>query len=89
MINNAGISTHSLIEWCPVDSFSKLIDVNTMGPVRVIKTFLPLLRESQGRIIIVASAAGNSTIYLYLFIFIFYSIIYIFIYLFWSTQIPC
>ncbi len=63
MINNAGISTHSLIEWCPVDSFSKLIDVNTMGPVRVIKTFLPLLRESQGRIIIVASAAGNLNIF--------------------------
>jgi NADP-dependent 3-hydroxy acid dehydrogenase YdfG len=62
VINNAGISTHSLIEWCPVDSLSKLIDVNTIGVVRVTKTFLPLLRESQGRIVIVASAAGNSNI---------------------------
>jgi short-subunit dehydrogenase len=62
VINNAGISTHSLIEWCPVDSLSKLIDVNTIGVVRVTKTFLPLLRESQGRIVIVASAAGNLNI---------------------------
>ena len=84
MINNAGISTHSLIEWCPVDSFSKLIDVNTMGPVRVIKTFLPLLRESQGRIIIVASAAGNSTMYLYLFIFIFILYLYFLFYIYFG-----
>jgi short-subunit dehydrogenase len=68
VINNAGISTHSLIEWCPVDSLSKLIDVNTIGVVRVTKTFLPLLRESQGRIVIVASAAGNSNNFLHEFL---------------------
>ena len=33
-------------------------EVNTLGTVRVTKAFLPLLRESQGRVVCVASMAG-------------------------------
>ena len=40
----------------------EMMDVNCMGSVRVVKAFLPLLRESRGRLIIIASLAGKSSI---------------------------
>lgn len=36
----------------------QMLEVNTLGTVRVTKAFLPLLRESQGRVVCVASMAG-------------------------------
>lgn len=60
MVNNAGIAAFTEIEWCPIDVYSKVINVNSLGPIRVTKAFLPLLRESHhGRVIIVASLAGK------------------------------
>jgi short-subunit dehydrogenase len=38
----------------------QMLEVNTLGTVRVTKAFLPLLRESQGRVVCVASMAGNN-----------------------------
>lgn len=35
-----------------------MLEVNTLGTVRVTKAFLPQLRESQGRVVCVASMAG-------------------------------
>ncbi len=57
-MNNAGIACSSEIEWCPVETFQRMLDVNTTGAVRVTKAFLPQLRESRGRVVIVASLAG-------------------------------
>ena len=62
VVNNAGIACSSEIEWCPISTFQQQFDVNTLGPVRVTKAFLPLLRESQGRIVIVASVAGKKNV---------------------------
>jgi len=61
IVNNAGIATFTEIEWCPVETYHKIFDVNAMGPLRVTKAFLPLLRESQGRVVIMASLAGRYT----------------------------
>ena len=48
------------IDWCPIEIFQRMLDVNTLGVVRVTKAFLPLLKESQeGRIVIMASMAGQ------------------------------
>jgi NAD(P)-dependent dehydrogenase (short-subunit alcohol dehydrogenase family) len=58
-VNNAGIGTYTEIEWCPVEVYQKILDVNTVGPIRVTQAFLPLLRKSQGRIVIIASLAGK------------------------------
>lgn len=58
VVNNAGVTYSSEIEWCPIENFQRTIDVNTIGVIRVTKTFLPLLRKSQGRIVIVASMAS-------------------------------
>ncbi|GAV06758.1 hypothetical protein RvY_16692 [Ramazzottius varieornatus] len=37
-----------------------MIDVNCMGSIRVVKAFLPLLREARGRLIIMASLAVST-----------------------------
>lgn len=59
LVNNAGIATFQEIEWCSVTQFQQIMDVNVIGVVRVTKAFLPLLRGGEGRVINVASLAGE------------------------------
>lgn len=61
VVNNAGIAVFTEIEWCSVDVYEKILNVNALGPIRVTKAFLPLLRQSHGRVVIVASLAGRYT----------------------------
>ena len=63
MVNNAGIATFTEIEWCSVDQFQRILDVNVLGVVRVTKAFLPLLRYSHGRVVNVASLAGKHAVF--------------------------
>lgn len=46
-------------EWVPLADFKKAADVNLWGTMDVTKTFLPLVKEAKGRIVIVGSIAGN------------------------------
>ncbi|BFZ03133.1 hypothetical protein BsWGS_06172 [Bradybaena similaris] len=62
VVNNAGVAVFCEIEWCSVQEFQKIMDVNVFGIVRVTKAFLPLLRQSEGRVINVASLAGRFTL---------------------------
>jgi len=62
VVNNAGIAVFCEIEWCSVQEFMKIMDVNVFGIVRVTKAFLPLLRQSEGRVVNVASLAGRFTL---------------------------
>ena len=57
VVNNAGISEIAEIEWMSFEHCKKIMDINTFGAYRVCRAFLPLLRKSQGRIVIVGSAA--------------------------------
>ncbi|KAH3872372.1 hypothetical protein DPMN_035588 [Dreissena polymorpha] len=59
LVNNAGIAIFTEIEWCSVSQFQRVLDVNVMGVVRVTKVFLPLLRSAKGRVVNVASLAGE------------------------------
>ena len=59
VVNNAGIAYGTEMEWCSIDHLKRVLDINAVGPARVTKTFLPLLRRARGRIVIVASSAGN------------------------------
>nr|CAD7260778.1 unnamed protein product [Timema shepardi] len=59
VINNAGILTTGEIELMPVEIFQRIIEVNTIGSVRVTKAFLPLVRKSKGRLVFTASCAGR------------------------------
>ena len=60
IVNNAGIGAITEIEWCPMELYRRVLEVNSLGPIRVTKKFLPLLRKYEnGRVIIVASLAGE------------------------------
>ncbi|XP_035205438.1 D-beta-hydroxybutyrate dehydrogenase, mitochondrial-like [Stegodyphus dumicola] len=59
VINNAGIGNASPIEIVTMSSIEEVVNVNLLGMIRVTKTFLPLLRKSNGRVINIASIAGR------------------------------
>ena len=59
VVNNAGICYIGCLEIMSETDIQRVIDVNFMGQIHVIRAFLPLLRESQGRLINVASNAGE------------------------------
>lgn len=61
LVANAGIFLPVELEWVPMEDVHKTFDVNVYGCLRAVKTFLPLLRESKGRIVLVASLAGRTT----------------------------
>lgn len=57
VLNNAGIiGPLGPLEFLTRKSFCDLFEVNLFGTVDVTKTFLPLLKESRGRIINTSSA---------------------------------
>ena len=61
VVNNAGILVNpGPVEWTPLDDYRKMFEVNVLGTVAVTKSVLPLLRQSQGRIVNVASIAGRT-----------------------------
>ena len=60
IVNNAGILINpGPTEWTPVEDYKKMFNVNVLGTVTVTKSFLPMIRKSQGRIVNVASIAGR------------------------------
>lgn len=62
LINNAGLSRTGKLEWGSFDHhFRSLFEVNTFGVVKVTRAFLPLLRSSSGRVIIMSSFGGRVT----------------------------
>jgi len=62
LVNNAGIFLIAPFEWTPLDRAKKMADVNIWGMAEVTKTFLPLLKKSQGRIVNMSSMAGRLAI---------------------------
>jgi NAD(P)-dependent dehydrogenase (short-subunit alcohol dehydrogenase family) len=47
------------MEWFDTENFKKVFEVNAIGPVAVTNAFLPLLKISHGRVVIVSSLAGK------------------------------
>lgn len=65
LINNAGIGIGGLIDWLDISDFQNTMNVNFIGCVRVVKTFLPIFKQQvvsntymKARIINVVSTAG-------------------------------
>ncbi len=58
LVNNAGVSLNGPLELMPVSDIKQLMDVNVLGLLAVTKAFMPLLRQSQGRIINISSGHG-------------------------------
>ena len=64
IVNNAGILINSGLEWAAapsVDDYSKMMEVNFFGVVRMTRMFLPLIRKSKGRVVNVASQAARTS----------------------------
>ncbi|MCM3110986.1 SDR family oxidoreductase [Lederbergia lenta] len=64
IINNAGVllERDKSIEELDIEECMKTIDINTLGPMRVIKHFLPLLEQGEKQSIInITSEAGSLT----------------------------
>ncbi|XP_065346367.1 short-chain dehydrogenase/reductase family 9C member 7-like [Cloeon dipterum] len=60
LVNNAGIAEYGQVEWTSIETFYKVLEVNTFGTIRVTKAFLPLLRLKRGsRVVFTASVAGR------------------------------
>ncbi|KAM3717670.1 3beta-hydroxysteroid dehydrogenase [Dirofilaria immitis] len=60
LVNNAGIlGIYGYDDWCTVEEYSKDLDVNTLGVIRVTHAFMPLLKQSRGRVITITSICGR------------------------------
>lgn len=59
VVNNAGIYGHGDVELCSLEMYKRVADVNLYGTIRVTKAFLPLVRQSQGRIVNISSINGR------------------------------
>ena len=59
LVNNAGIPGGGPLELIAIDELRRVFEVNVFGLVRTTQLFLPLLRESIGRVVNVSSIGGR------------------------------
>lgn len=59
LVNNAGVATLSELEiGTDLNELMKPLDVNLIGMIKVTRKFLPLIRQSKGRIVNIGSMGG-------------------------------
>ncbi|CAG2104147.1 unnamed protein product [Medioppia subpectinata] len=61
LVNNAGLFSCGHLEWGTLDTFNKVFAVNVFGMIRVTRAFLPLIKESKGRVVNMVSLGGRFT----------------------------
>jgi NAD(P)-dependent dehydrogenase (short-subunit alcohol dehydrogenase family) len=59
LVNNAGVVVPGALEVVPLGLFREQLEVNVIGQLAVIQAFLPLLRETGGRIVNIGSIDGR------------------------------
>ncbi|MEW6259160.1 MAG: SDR family NAD(P)-dependent oxidoreductase [Thermodesulfobacteriota bacterium] len=59
LINNAGSGVGGPLEFLPIEDLRTQFEINVFGHIAVTQAFLPLLRQSRGRVINVGSMAGR------------------------------
>ena len=59
LVNNAGMAVAGPLEFVPIDSLRRQLDVNLIGQVAVTQAALPALRRARGRIVNVSSIGGR------------------------------
>jgi NAD(P)-dependent dehydrogenase (short-subunit alcohol dehydrogenase family) len=59
LVNNAGTTVPCPVEYLPLDTLRRQLEVNLVGHVAMTQAFLPLLRRSHGRVVNVSSLAGR------------------------------
>ncbi|CAN7994695.1 unnamed protein product [Ixodes pacificus] len=61
VVTNAGMPNMGPVEWQTMARIRSVFEVNVFGVIHVAKTFLPLLKNSGGRLVIVSSGLGRVT----------------------------
>jgi NAD(P)-dependent dehydrogenase (short-subunit alcohol dehydrogenase family) len=60
LVSNAGVIFHAAVEATPPDKFAQLLDLNTVGALRVAQAVLPGMRaRGHGRLLFMSSVAGR------------------------------
>ena len=60
VVNNAGVGAGERTSEASIELIAWLHDVNVLGPVRINKAFLPMLKESGGRTVAIGSISGHA-----------------------------
>ncbi|CAH1782928.1 unnamed protein product [Owenia fusiformis] len=55
VVNNAGVEEPGEVELCKMEWYYKIAEVNYFGIIRITKAFLPFIRKSKGRVLVVTS----------------------------------
>ncbi|MDZ4804149.1 MAG: SDR family NAD(P)-dependent oxidoreductase, partial [Candidatus Eisenbacteria bacterium] len=63
LVNNAGVGGIGPIASFTDDEVRELFEINVLGVVRMTRTFLPLVLESAGRVVVVGSMGGSIAMY--------------------------
>ncbi len=62
LVGNAGIAIAAPLELVPLDELRRQLEVNVVGQVAVLQGFLPALRRTQGRVVLMGSIGGRSAL---------------------------
>src|SRR4029077_20089238 len=60
VVGNAGSAMAPPPEFLPPAELTRQLDVNVVGQLRVLQAFMPALRRSRGRIVLMGSIGGGS-----------------------------
>ncbi len=58
LVNNAGIGVGGPLEFLPFEQIMRQFEVNLFGAIAVTQRFIPLVRQTRGRIVFVSSNSG-------------------------------
>lgn len=59
LVNNAGVGLPAAVELTTLDEARRIFEVNTIAPLRMIQSCLPLLRQGGGRVVNMSSMNGT------------------------------
>ena len=62
VVANAGITVNGPLEFLPPDEVRRQLEVNVVGQLAVLQPLIALLRRDRGRIVLVGSVSGFSTL---------------------------
>jgi NAD(P)-dependent dehydrogenase (short-subunit alcohol dehydrogenase family) len=65
LFSNAGIAAYfgdTSCEGCPIETQQRVMEVNHFGAVRVIQTFLPLIRQAKGTVVVNSALMAKAVI---------------------------
>lgn len=62
LVENAGIAVAAPLEFLPAEELRRQLDVNVIGQLRVLQALLPAVRRRRGRVVLMGSIAGRSSL---------------------------